>query len=107
MFQANCHLALTGVDLASGWRNTYVGYRQGLRLMRASGYRNPKSFVQGIATPVSPGEVMTGDLCFIGNSGCVFSGSVVLGIDSGGRGLVIHEMTAEVEVYRVVSKCQH
>ncbi len=100
MFQAGCHLALTGVDLAAPWRGQYQTYREGLRAMREAGYKNPKQFVQSIADPVLHRDVLTGDLCFIGNAGGVFIGNRVFGLAPGKRTLVVVDLPDNAEIYR-------
>ena len=106
IFQANAYRALTGNDLAAQWRGKYRSYREGLRLMRSLGYKDPKDYVKAIASPVNMCDVLTGDLCFLGNSGCVFSGNMVFGLDVGMRGLSVMQLDDRFEIYRVNQTCQ-
>lgn len=106
LFQANCHLALTGVDLAAPWRGNYTSYREGLRAMRRMGYKNPKDFVRKMSRPVGRHEAITGDLCFKGNAGGVFIGNRVFLLGAGRTSLSVVDLDEDVELYRMIPQCQ-
>lgn len=101
IFQANCHLARTGVDPAAQWRGAYGSYREGLRAMRLMGYKNPKDFVKKTSVAVGRHEVMTGDLCFKGNAGGVFIGNRVFLLGDDRKGLSVVDLDEDVEIYRM------
>lgn len=106
LFQANCYLALTGVDLASPWRGKYGSYREGLRAMRSMGYKNPKDFVRKWSVTIGRHEVVTGDLCFKGSAGGVFIGNRVFMLGDNRKGLSVIDLTEDVEIYRMLPQCQ-
>ena len=96
-----------GVDLAAPWRDKYTGYRQGLRAMRLLGYKNPRDFIASISVPVQNQDVVTGDLCFIGNAGGVFIGNKVFALGHNRKSLAVTELPEGAEIYRITGQCQH
>lgn len=99
LFQADCHLALTGVDLAGRWRGKYGTFREGLALMRAEGYANPRAYVESITQRIEAPFVRLGDLAFKRGAGGFVTGPVVYFLT--GRGLGCCEISNNIDFFRV------
>lgn len=101
LFQADCHLALTGVDLADRWRGRYSTIEEGLALMQADGYANPRAFAETIAKRVGPPFARMGDLAFHRHrdAGGFVMGSLVYFL--GEKGLTYEPVSKKLAIFRV------
>lgn len=101
LFQADCHMLLTGVDLAARWRGKYSTFREGLALLRAEGFRHHRDAFESVCDPVSPGLEREGDLCFNGLAGGVVVGSGAYMLHNR-CGLAYVPLNRSLKVFRVV-----
>lgn len=65
LFAAGAVLAMTGTDLAAGWRGRYRSTRGGLRVLRRAGYRDHIDLVARHLDAVAPAVARPGDLAVI------------------------------------------
>jgi glycine/D-amino acid oxidase-like deaminating enzyme len=100
LFQADCHAALTGVDLAERWRGKYRTFREGLALMRADGYADPRAYVESFAQKIEAPFVRFGDLAFKRGAGGFVTGPVVYFLTS--HGLGCDEISRNIDFFRVI-----
>lgn len=86
LFAAAAIEAMTGVDLASGWRGRYRSAAGAARLLRQAGHRDLPGLVASHLAPVSPLLAAVGDIAAItGQDGRPALG-VVLGAQVAGPG---------------------
>lgn len=87
LFAAGGVKAMTGVDLARGWR----GYRtqaEGLRKLTRAGFADHADLVTSILPEIHPSAVLMGDVVLIAGALCIVQGRFAYAIGPAGLGLV-------------------
>jgi len=70
LFAAGAVLAMTGIDLADGWRGRYTTLRGGLRVLHKAGHRNHVALTAARLPEIEPGRAQVGDIAVVeGNDG--------------------------------------
>jgi hypothetical protein len=65
LFAASCVAAMTGVDPAARWRGQYATIEEGLRAVRADGFRTPEAVFAALFEPVAPALAQVGDIAVL------------------------------------------
>lgn len=93
LFAAGAVLAMTGTDLAEGWRGRYRSTRGGLRALRRAGYADHVDLVARHFAEVPPSLAQAGDLAVLpggpGGQGRPGDGAAAIGIVQGAAIYVI------------------
>ena len=66
---AGAVLAMTGEDLAAGWRETYATEDAGFEALRAAGYEDHVAFAASLLPEVAPHEARPGDVVAVTTDG--------------------------------------
>jgi hypothetical protein len=89
LFAAGAVEAMTGADLAAGWRGRYRTLRGGLRVLRQAGFADHVALAESLLPAVHPAQLMPGDLAVLqGPAGRVLGvvqGQSVYVLEGGGR----------------------
>lgn len=92
LFSADAALALTGVDLAEGWRGRYLTTRAGLRQMRQAGYCDHVDYAAKKLLETPPSLARAGDWATLatadGPALGVFQGEMIYVLMRSGLGLL-------------------
>lgn len=105
LFAAGCIEAMTGVDLAAGWRGNYSTITEAIRAFRKAGYVNLLDLAEQHFEEVPVGRALSGDIAIIesdddiGWNAGVFNGEVVFVLRVDGIGLLHRDRVAKA--YRV------
>lgn len=79
LFAAGGVLAMTGVDPAAGWRDSYATLAGGLKLLRKAGFDNHADFAASLFEEVHPSHSQIGDIAAMPVEDGVFALGIVGG----------------------------
>ena len=98
LFAAGAVEAMTGVDLARGWRG-YRSQAEGLRKLAAAGYETHADLVAKSLTEIHPSAVQMGDVVLIEGALAIVQGRFAYAIGPAGLGLI--SLAASDRAWRV------
>lgn len=86
LFAAGAIAAMTGHDLAAGWRRKYCSSRGAARVLRREGYRDVAALAAAFLSPVPPLSADIGDVAIIADPDGRPALGIVIGAHIAGAG---------------------